>query len=844
MLEWMHADLRVCVFYSFILHMNNETKTPPEQTVGSPINSAPVEQPKHAVQAVEAQQANAMNHRDDSAYGNGSLEHALLYLSHGWPTIPIGLDSISKGWKKPLIKWQPYQTNLPTEQDLHNWWKLWPDARVGIVTGKLSGIIVVDIDPRHGGSIDNIDLPPTLISKTGGGGWHYYYKHPKNQVIPNASNSPHKGIDIRGDGGFVVAPPSLHASGEQYEWSLLGLDTELIAPCPDWLAEAGNAQNKKPLLELLDGVSEGGRNDAATRVVGLIFSRLETEEFDTLGWDEFVEWNEQNSPPMSEKELRTIFESIKVRELTGRKDENTQAQKKRSSGKFFRDFLKKYEVSFFRDAKRDGFVRIKVSDSSKLISSTSPELGDLYRDLFFEVTGVPLVDNKVKEAMSQLSAHARRKGELIKPCLRVAKEGEAYYYDLANETGDCVKIDAKGWQIMANTDIPLITNRLTAEQCKPESGGDVNDIFRFINIKDEDDRLLLIAALTACFISDIPHPALIIHGPKGAAKTSAMALIKILVDPSEVTSVHLTKDLRDLAVNFNSSWLVPFDNVSSISQEVSDALSKVVTGDSFSVRKLYENTDLSVMTFQRCLVINGINNPVKTPDLLDRSVLIEIERIEDSVRKSDAELRKERLSLLPKILGALFDTMSKALAALPNVPRGNLARLADFDLWGRAVSTALFGNPEPFMRAYAKNIDRQSQEAIGQSPLAVILIECLKQLIPDQGRAETTAEELLKMLRASPKDWGEEMPRSAGWLTRKINEMSPDLINFGFRITRRSTGIKRLIIIERIKTKHDEPESSANTQDESLKILSPKETSSLLQSNGAADGIDATDSKK
>ncbi|MBP9710332.1 bifunctional DNA primase/polymerase [Patescibacteria group bacterium] len=827
--------------------MNNETKTPSEQTVGSPINSAPVEQPKHAVQAVEAQQANAMNHRDDSAYGNGSLEHALLYLSHGWSTIPIGLDSISKGWKKPLIKWQPYQTNLPTEQDLHNWWKLWPDARVGIVTGKLSGIIVVDIDPRHGGSIDNIDLPPTLISKTGGGGWHYYYKHPKNQVIPNASNSPRKGIDIRGDGGFVVAPPSLHASGEQYEWSL-GLDTELIAPCPDWLAEAGNAQNKKPLLELLDGVSEGGRNDSATRVVGLIFSRLETEEFDTLGWDEFVEWNEQNSPPMSEKELRTIFESIKIRELTGRKDENTQAQKKRSGGKFFRDFLKKYEVSFFRDAKRDGFVRIKVGDSSKLISSTSPELGDLYRDLFFEVTGVPLTDNKVKEAMSQLSAHARRKGELIKPCLRVAKEGEAYYYDLANEAGECVKIDAKGWQIMANTDIPLITNRLTAEQCRPEMGGDINDIFRFINVKDEDDRLLLIAALTACFISDIPHPALIIHGPKGAAKTSAMALIKILVDPSEVTSVHLTKDLRDLAVNFNSSWLVPFDNVSSINQEVSDALSKVVTGDSFSVRKLYENTDLSVMTFQRCLVINGINNPVKTPDLLDRSVLIEIERIEDSVRKSDAELRKERLSLLPKILGALFDTMSKALAALPDVPRDNLARLADFDLWGRSVSVALFGDAEPFMKAYAKNVSRQSKEAVEQSPLAVVLMRLLREIIQEGERLETTATKLFHLLRSTSstqKDWEDEFPKSANWLSQKLNIISSDLGHFGFHITRRrNTGGERLLIIERIKTKHDEPESSANTQEESPKILSPKEISSLLPSSSVADGIDATDSKK
>ncbi len=603
------------------------------------------------------------------------------------------------------------------------------------------------------------------------------------------------------------------------------------------------------LTEPLDIISQNKDPENPYSRINSIFSELTTEELKVAKWNLLTEWNTSLAKPMDKKSLRSFFKVVKEGHLKHRASEGDaealpKAGKPRRNDVFYKMFVEEYGVAFFRDAKKDGYIQVKRDGTHKLLHSDSTELQDLYRDLFFEIAQSPLREGEVNESIEQLSAHARHVGKLIEPYLRVAKEGGTYYYDLANQACECVKIDATGWQIMSNPGLPFITSRLMSEQVHPVQGGDINDLFQFINIKDEDDRLLLIAAITACFIYGFSHPVLIIHGPKGSAKTSAMRLIKTLVDPSEVTSVPLTGDLKDLAVNFNSSWLVPFDNVSSISEEVSDALSKVVTGDSSALRRLFTDTELSVMKFQRCLIINGINNPVVKPDLLDRSILISIERIDESARMAETKLQEKRASLLPKLLGSLFDLTSHALAALPNVPEENLARLADFDLWGRAVSTALFGNPEPFMRAYAKNIDRQSQEAIGQSPFALTLIECLKQMIPDQGRIETTAGDLLKPLKDFRGDWGNEMPRSASSLARKINEISPDLINFGFRVSRRNTGRERLMIIERVKTKHYAPESSANTQEEPPKNLSPKEISSLLPSSSVADGIDATDSKK
>jgi hypothetical protein len=101
---------------------------------------------------------------------------------------------------------------------------MWPDANVAIATGMESGIFVLDIDPRHGGdkSLEMLEnqygsLPATLKSKTGNGGWHLFFRHP-GTPIPNLISKIGSGLDIRGDGGYVVAPPSLHQSGAYYQW--------------------------------------------------------------------------------------------------------------------------------------------------------------------------------------------------------------------------------------------------------------------------------------------------------------------------------------------------------------------------------------------------------------------------------------------------------------------------------------------------------------------------------------------------------------------------------------------------------------------------------------------------
>jgi putative DNA primase/helicase len=145
---------------------------------------------------------------------NEIMEAALCYASWGWSVIPISRTS-----KKPLIAWKKFQTRLATEEEIRTWWTKWPNANVGIATGTVSGLIVLDVDSsdglmeieQHGG------IPATAKAKTGKG-HHYYLKHPGGVIRNFARKLP--GCDLRGDGGYVVAPPSIHESGVLYEWEV------------------------------------------------------------------------------------------------------------------------------------------------------------------------------------------------------------------------------------------------------------------------------------------------------------------------------------------------------------------------------------------------------------------------------------------------------------------------------------------------------------------------------------------------------------------------------------------------------------------------------------------------
>jgi len=249
---------------------------------------------------------NNTNEKDN----NNVLDAALRYRIFGFSVIPVGRD------KKPLIEWKRYQTERATAEQIREWWKQYPEANVGIVTGAISNIVVVDVE--YSGRID--DLPRTVMSKTGGSGSHHYYKYPGASVKNGVRiGNPVDKRDIRGDGGYVVAPPSIHASGDSYEW-VVPPDNTPFAEFPQWIIKpeppigilpknSGHDWGRK-----LNGVTEGERNNVATEIAGKLLAHIPAGEWENLAWPLLCAWNEKNAPPLPTTELRSVFNSIAQRQ--------------------------------------------------------------------------------------------------------------------------------------------------------------------------------------------------------------------------------------------------------------------------------------------------------------------------------------------------------------------------------------------------------------------------------------------------------------------------------------------------------------------------------------------------
>jgi putative DNA primase/helicase len=204
------------------------------------------------------------------------------------------------------------------------WWEAeWPQANVGIRTGQESGLVVLDVDPRHGGdaSLRELEaqhgaLPITPTALSGGGGRHFYFQHPGFRVPCGVLDA---GLDIKGDGGSIVAPPSLHASGGQYKWIEGRTPTAVpLAPLPSWMLARlqeprrpgtnGSTGHHRAWGIGEDGViPEGRRNETLFRIACQLYRANLPDE---MILEELLDWNMKYcAPPLQEAEVQQIVRS-------------------------------------------------------------------------------------------------------------------------------------------------------------------------------------------------------------------------------------------------------------------------------------------------------------------------------------------------------------------------------------------------------------------------------------------------------------------------------------------------------------------------------------------------------
>jgi hypothetical protein len=156
---------------------------------------------------------------------------ALAYARRGVPVFPC-----EPGAKRPLTRNGHWDATTDSRV-IERWWKRWPSANVGVPTGKKSGVVVLDVDVDEGGleSLAKLEragtpVPKTARARTGGGGIHVFFRYPRGTEIRNSAGLLGPGLDVRGEGGYVVVPPSRTRSS--YQW----VDSSSLAEA-SWLID-------------------------------------------------------------------------------------------------------------------------------------------------------------------------------------------------------------------------------------------------------------------------------------------------------------------------------------------------------------------------------------------------------------------------------------------------------------------------------------------------------------------------------------------------------------------------------------------------------------------------------
>ncbi len=262
-----------------------------------------------------------------------ALEAAIGYRRRGWSVIPLRGEGTVEERKRPLLEsWEPYQHQRPTEETIREWWAKWPTANLGLVMGKISGLVALDLDGLHAARLvrqAGVLLPKTAAVQTGRG-FHALFRHPGTKVANRTkllSDGHASAVDVRGDGGYIVAPPSIHGSGRRYLWVVP--PEEGVAELPPGLlalleqpAHYANDPSKSDVgwvEAAMAGVAEGQRNETAARLAGYWMAVTSGNESATRVV--MHEWARRCIPPMAERELDATIASIARRDTHQRRHE-------------------------------------------------------------------------------------------------------------------------------------------------------------------------------------------------------------------------------------------------------------------------------------------------------------------------------------------------------------------------------------------------------------------------------------------------------------------------------------------------------------------------------------------
>jgi len=752
------------------------------------------------------------------------LEASLGYAARGWHVFPCcwpttegkcgcGYGHEGKDVGKAPLTSHGFKDATTDEATIREWWGRWPNANIGMACGPVRRV-VLDCDEDHGGLASWRELraslritDETLTVLTPRGGQHLHFQALDGETIRCSAGRLGSGLDVRSDGGYVLLPPSIGANGKPYTWETgYSADERPATPLPEALQRRLLSLETPHAEVVTDRIPEGRRNETLTSLAGSMRRRGMSREAIEAA---LLEENQHRcDPPLTQDEVRQIAASVArypaEEEATGQAEseqptEVVQAPKPSAQADRLVGMVEAEGVELFHDEVGDAFARVPVSEHYEILRCRAKDFKGWMAGRFWGRERKAANSDALNSALTVLEAKACFEGAERRLHNRVAVNEGAIWYDLADRDWRAVRITSEGWEIVA--DPPMLFRRYSHQRPQPDParGGDLRDLLHFVNLRDPSQGLLLLVYVVCCFVPDVPHPIPVLHGPQGSAKTTFFCVLRRLIDPSAAAVLSFPRDAAELVQQLSHHWAPFYDNISALPDWVNDILCRAVTGEGFSKRELYSDDEDIIYQFRRCIGLNGVNVAAHKPDLLDRCILFPLEPIEPSMRMPEEAIWKEFDEARPRLLGAIFDTLSKAMALRVSVHLSELPRMADWALWGCAIAKALGHFAKEFMAAYEGNTETRNEEALQASPVAAMVME----LTEKQAEWEGTPSELLAELEALAAQHrvntkSSAWPKAAHSLTRRLNEVRHNLAAAGITVTVDRSGGRRKVRLQKV----------------------------------------------
>lgn len=750
----------------------------------------------------------------------------------------VAVIPVPKGEKNPGRRgWE--ELRIPASE-VDSYWN--NGQNIGLLTGEPSGWLVdIDLDSEEAVKLSGRFLPPTL---TGGRKKrphsHWWYRAPGIESRDFKDTDGSKLVELRSTGRQTIVAPSVHPSGDEYVWHMesglptLEMEAGELGECLGELATASLVARHLPKHREHGG---GGRHDYALALSGFLLRPGRLDQSRALKILRAA-WEIGDYPNDSDR--REALRSLEgVVSDTAR---NLKAGDKVSGGPtldgmcpgMVKQLCNYWSWGRLTDNERaegenDGDSENRRNQADRLIGYALEAVGGLFTDqhgaphglidgdpvpltsrcygwlrrLMWEEEGRSVSGEYLKMAAGTLSAQAEFSGEVRELYTRAAWHGrdEALYYEL--RPGKVVRIDSGGWTFEAGEAVPVLFRRYAnlkplADPAPASYTGSLDVLDDLVNLKTDRDRRLFKAYLVTVPLEHVGRPIFNASGAMGSGKTTIGRIIKRLLDPTAPETVRF--DPRDFLQKAMHAYIVMLDNQNSIPEWAADTLCRLVTGEADSKRRLYTDDEDIIIELRRALILNGINVPTDRGDVLDRSLVVELERIPDGDRKTEEQLWELFAHKQPELLAAVFDTLSKAIAIKPSLELSRRPRLADWGEYAAAVYEVMGWGAQSFLEDWDEVVKVQNQGTLDGSPVAQAVIK----LMETHEEVSLTSSKMHQKLKEIAEEQGVDLvrdkawPKSARWLWRRVKEVLPLLVAAGIEASREDAEKGSLIAFRKI----------------------------------------------